>query len=73
MKADINGERAQKLLSAEEQTLKMIARGAALNDVLNNLCDMIDAQAPDTISTVVAHGSGWQTASACGRTSRTRG
>jgi len=52
MNADIN-ERAQRLLSAEEQTLEMIAQGAALNDVLNNLCDMIDAQAPETISTVL--------------------
>jgi signal transduction histidine kinase len=41
------------LLSAEERTLKMIASGANLPDVLYSLCSAIDAHAPSVISTVL--------------------
>jgi formate hydrogenlyase transcriptional activator len=46
-------KRAQALLSTETGTLEMVARGASLTDVLEHLCDAIDAQARDTISTVL--------------------
>jgi PAS domain S-box-containing protein len=38
-------KRAEALLAAEKRTLKMIAGGARLADILENLCDTIDAQA----------------------------
>jgi PAS domain S-box-containing protein len=37
----------------EHQALQMIAGGAPLIDVLNNLCDMADAHAPDLMTTVM--------------------
>ncbi|HEV8722436.1 MAG TPA: PAS domain-containing protein, partial [Candidatus Binatia bacterium] len=46
-------KRAESLLSAEKITLEMIAGGASLTDVLENLCRTIDAQAPNTITTVL--------------------
>jgi signal transduction histidine kinase len=41
------------LLSAEQRTLKMIARRANLPDVLGSLCSAIDAHAPAVISTIL--------------------
>ncbi len=46
-------KRAESLLSAENQMLEMIAGGSSLTDVLENLCRTIDAQAPNTITTVL--------------------
>jgi formate hydrogenlyase transcriptional activator len=46
-------KRAESLLTAERRTLEMIAGGARLTDVLENLCRMIDAQAPDVMSSVL--------------------
>jgi PAS domain S-box-containing protein len=46
-------KRAESLLSAEKRTLEMIAGDASLTDVLDHLCRTIDAQAPDTIATVL--------------------
>src|ERR1700687_1565497 len=44
---------AESLISAETSALEMIAGGARLADVLDILCDTIDAQSPDIISTVL--------------------
>ena len=44
-------KRSESLLSAEKRTLEMIAGGASLIEILNALCDTIDAQAPGIIST----------------------
>jgi formate hydrogenlyase transcriptional activator len=49
----LNQERASVLLAAERHTLEMIAGGASLADILNDLCRTIDAQSPGTISTVL--------------------
>src|SRR5229473_592612 len=46
-------KRAESLLAAEKRTLEMIAGGALLADILENLCDTIDAQVPDLISTIM--------------------
>jgi len=46
-------KRAQSLLSAEKRMLEMIAGGSSLTDVLEDLCRTIDAQAPNTITTVL--------------------
>jgi PAS domain S-box-containing protein len=46
-------KRAESLRAAEEQTLEMIADGASLEDILNEVCRSIEAQAPTTISTVL--------------------
>jgi hypothetical protein len=43
---------AEALLSAEKHTLQMIAEGAALPDVLNDLCGAIDEQSPGVMSMV---------------------
>jgi len=52
--ADIEDlKRAESLLSAEKRTLEMIAGGASLTDILENLCRAIDAQTGDAISTVL--------------------
>jgi formate hydrogenlyase transcriptional activator len=45
-------KRSESLLGAEKRTLEMIAGGASLIEILNALCDTIDAQAPGIISTV---------------------
>ena len=45
-------ERAEALLSAEKHTLQMIAEGATLPDVLNDLCRAIDGQSPGVMSMV---------------------
>jgi hypothetical protein len=44
---------AESLLPAERRTLEMIAGGACLTDVLENLCGAIDAQSPDVMSSVL--------------------
>ncbi len=46
-------KRAEALLAAEKRTLEMIASGALLADILENLCNTIDAQVPNLISTVM--------------------
>ncbi len=46
-------KRAESLLAAEKTTLEMIAGGAGLTEILENLCGTIDAQAPYIISTVL--------------------
>jgi PAS domain S-box-containing protein len=45
--------RAVSLLKAEKRTLEMIAGGASLGDILENLCDMIESHVPDVICTVL--------------------
>jgi len=37
---------AESLLAAEKRTLEMMANGASLSEVLNDLCASIDAHAP---------------------------
>jgi PAS domain S-box-containing protein len=46
-------KRAEALLAAEKRSLEMIASGARLADILENLCDTIDAQAGNIISAVM--------------------
>jgi PAS domain S-box-containing protein len=46
-------KRAESLLSAEKQTLEMIASGANLNEVLNDLCNLLDNQFPNFISSIL--------------------
>jgi PAS domain S-box-containing protein len=46
-------KRLESLLSAEKRTFEMIASGAGLPDILENLCRAIDAQSPNAISTVL--------------------
>jgi hypothetical protein len=46
-------KRAEALLAAAKRTLEMIAGGALLTDILESLCETIDAQAPNLISTVM--------------------
>jgi formate hydrogenlyase transcriptional activator len=46
-------KRAGALLAAEKRTLEMIANGARLADILENLCNSIDVQAPNVISAVM--------------------
>jgi hypothetical protein len=36
----------ESLLAAEKRTLEMLANGASLSEVLNDLCAAIDAHAP---------------------------
>jgi len=43
---------AESLLTAEKRTLEMIANGASLAEVLNDLCTAIDAHAPPVTSMV---------------------
>ena len=43
---------AESLLAAEKRTLEMIADGASLKDILNDLCCSIDVEASPVISTV---------------------
>jgi GAF domain-containing protein len=45
--------REESLLVAEQRTLQMIAAGASLAEVLDDLCRTIDAQAPGAISSVL--------------------
>ena len=44
-------KRSESLLGAEKRTLEMIVGGASLIEILNALCDTIEAQAPGIIST----------------------
>jgi formate hydrogenlyase transcriptional activator len=54
MKLDsIDQKRVESLLAAERRTLEMIAGGAELTDILENLCSTIDGQSPEIISTVM--------------------
>ena len=46
-------KRAEALLEAEKRTLEMLSGGAPLTDILENLCNTIDEQAGDTVSTVM--------------------
>src|SRR6201997_1921466 len=46
-------KRAEALLAAEKRTLEMIASGVCLADILERLCETIDAQAPNIKSAVM--------------------
>ena len=46
-------KRSVSLLDAEKRTLEMIANGASLSEVLNDLCSAIDAHAPDSCASTV--------------------
>ena len=46
-------KRAEALLAAEKRTLEMIASGACLADILERLCETIDAQASNIKSAVM--------------------
>jgi PAS domain S-box-containing protein len=46
-------KRIESLRAAEKRTLEMIADGASLKDILNELCCSIDAEASPVISTVL--------------------
>ena len=46
-------KRAEALLAAEKRTLEMIANGASLADILERLCDTIDAHGPKIRSAVM--------------------
>src|SRR5580692_6147693 len=46
-------KRAESLLAAEKRTLEMIASGACLADILERLCDTIDAHDPKIRSAVM--------------------
>jgi GAF domain-containing protein len=46
-------DKAESLLTAERRILEMIASGACLTNVLENLCTEIDAQCPGVMSTVM--------------------
>jgi PAS domain S-box-containing protein len=46
-------KRAEALLAAEKRTLEMIANGACLADILESLCETIDAQASNVKSAVL--------------------
>src|ERR1700722_12181369 len=49
---------AESLLAAEKRTLEMMAHGASLSEVLNDLCAAIDAHAPPATSMVCLMDSG---------------
>src|SRR5215475_10903797 len=49
----IDQKRVESLLAAERRTLEMIASGATLTEVLEDLCDTIDDQAPEIMSTIM--------------------
>jgi formate hydrogenlyase transcriptional activator len=51
--SSVDDGRAGALLTAERRTLEMIADGASLIDILEELCRTIDAQQPDLITTVL--------------------
>src|SRR5882724_9231011 len=48
-----NLKRAEALLAAEKRTLEMIASGACLADILERLCETVDAQASNIKSAVM--------------------
>lgn len=45
--------RVESLLSAERRTVEMVAGGARLAEILQDLCATIDAQDLDIISTIL--------------------
>src|SRR5260370_30967612 len=49
----IDHKQVESLFAAERRTLEMIAGGASLTDVLEDLCDTIDDQAPEIISSIL--------------------
>src|ERR1700736_2132566 len=51
--------RAESLLAAEKRTLEMMANGASLPEVLNDLCAAIDAHAPPVTSMVCLMQGEW--------------
>ena len=55
-------KRSESLLGAEKQTLEMLAGGASLIEILNALCDTVDARATGIISNGNDNGSGRETA-----------
>jgi len=46
-------KRAESLRAAEQRALEMIADGASLKDILDEVCRSIEVQAPTTISTIL--------------------
>src|ERR1700694_3382993 len=50
---------AESLLAAEKRTLEMMANGASLSEVLNDLCASIDAHAPPVTSMVCLMSGEW--------------
>src|ERR1043166_9446326 len=46
-------KRAHALLSAQRRSLQLLAAGASLADILQDLCDTIDAQSPGILSTIL--------------------
>src|SRR6266852_3099186 len=50
---------AESLLAAEKRTLEMMANGASLSEVLDDLCAAIDAQAPPVTSMVCLMDGEW--------------
>jgi formate hydrogenlyase transcriptional activator len=50
---------AESLLAAEKRTLEMMANGASLSEVLNDLCASIDAHSPPVISMVCLLSGEW--------------
>jgi formate hydrogenlyase transcriptional activator len=51
---DITGRKhTESLLAAEKRSLEMIASGASLSEVLNNLCSAVEANTSGAISTVL--------------------
>src|SRR5260370_33685211 len=50
---------AESLLAAEKRTLEMMANGASLAEVLNDLCAAIDAHATPVISMVCLMDGEW--------------
>jgi PAS domain S-box-containing protein len=46
-------KQAESLLAAEKRSLEMIATGANLTDILEDLCNAIDSQSPRVISSVL--------------------
>src|SRR5580658_8503772 len=55
----ITPSRAESLLAAEKRTLEMMANGASLSEVLNDLCTAIDAHAPPVTSMVCLMNGEW--------------
>src|SRR5713101_2380945 len=51
--------RAESLLAAEKRTLEMMANGASLSVVLNDLCASIDAHGPPVTSMVCLMNGEW--------------
>jgi len=49
----IDHKQVESLLAAERRTLEILACGASLTDVLEHLCDTIDDQAPEIISSIL--------------------